>query len=101
MCCRQGGLRAVAGWCPGERVRCVDEWTERMLTETGHSSAVRLRKLAEASSLLLVLAAALVLLAWALHLPIWPEITPERPAPKVTPAVIALAVGAALWVAMT
>jgi putative methionine-R-sulfoxide reductase with GAF domain len=71
-----------------------------MFTETGNSSAVRLRKLAEASSLLLVLAAGVVLLAWALNLPIWPAVAAE-PAVKMTPAVIAFAVGAALWVAMT
>jgi len=72
-----------------------------MFTETGNSSAIRLRKLAEASSLLLVLAAAVVLLAWALNLPIWPGTETERPAVKITPAVIAFAIGAALWVAMT
>ncbi len=72
-----------------------------MFTETGNSSAIRLRKLAEASSVLLVLAAAVVLLAWALNLPIWPGIAAERPVMKITPAVIAFAVGATLWVAMT
>ena len=72
-----------------------------MLSGTGHSFAARLRKLAEASSLLFVLAAAAVLLSWVFHLPFWQSIAPSWPVLKLTPTFISIVAGSALWVGMT
>lgn len=72
-----------------------------MLSGTSQSFAARLRKLAEASSLLFVLAAAAVLLSWVFHLPFWQGIAPGWPILRLTPTFISIVAGSVLWLGMT
>ncbi|MEP6670482.1 MAG: PAS domain S-box protein [Chthoniobacter sp.] len=72
-----------------------------MPPRTGISSAAWLKKLAEASSLLLAVAGIGVLLTWAFHLPAWEKIVPGWAAVKATPTLVFVLAGAAAWIAVT
>jgi len=72
-----------------------------MPPRTGISSAARLKKLAEVSSLLLALAGVGTLLAWAFHLPVWERSVPGWAQVKATPVLVFVLAGAVLWIAVT
>jgi high-affinity Fe2+/Pb2+ permease len=72
-----------------------------MSSRIGTSSAARLKKLAEASSLLLAAAGLFVLLAWVYHSAAWQTIVPTWAAMKATPALVFIMAGGVLWIVVT